>query len=239
MDAVILNQQLQALYEPYLASLYNQDWPAGVSAPLLIHVFEKYTQMPTKVLFVGQETHGWSHMNQHHTVEVLQQMYISFSLGKHADYRDGKKPHYLRSPFWNFCRSCFHRLNSNDGVTRKTNGFLWTNISKFDSNSTTPHSDLQQRNKAGFDLLKREIAVIQPDVVVFLIGTKYDGWLSDLFELNPEPILEGGLLKKLYNSTGLLPPLTFQTQHPRTLCMQKAYHTVLDKLVEIATSRSV
>jgi len=204
-----------------------------------MHVFEEYTHMATKILFVGQETHGWGHMNQRPTVEVLQHMYTSFSLGKHSDCEDGKKPRYLRSHFWNFCRSCFHRLNSNNDITRKTNGFLWTNISKFDSNSATPPYELQLRNKAGFELLKREIAIIQPDVIVFLIGTKYDDWLSHLFKFDAEPVLKGVLLKVLHASKEFSLPLAFQTQHPRTLCVQKAYHAVMIKLVEIASYKSV
>ncbi|MCK8495877.1 hypothetical protein M0L20_28685 [Spirosoma sp. RP8] len=232
MNVTALNQQLKTIYEPYLAHLYSQEWPADVSAPLLMHVFEDWARMQRKVLFVGQETHGWNYLATGPTVETLQNMYSSFDLGKHADYGDGKKPRYLRSPFWNFCRSCFHRLNSDPGVERKTSGFLWTNISKFDSNSTTPHPDLQERNRPGFELLKQELAISQPDVVVFLTGTKYDSWLDQLFMLERESILGDGLLSVLHDSTGLLPRLSFQTKHPRTLSMQKKYYVVLNKIVE-------
>ena len=237
MNVASLNRQLQTVYEPYLAHVYSQEWPADVSAPLLMHVFEQYEQMRTKVLFVDQETHGWDYLSKQLTVETLQNRYVSFNLGKHADYGDGKKPRYLRSPFWNFSRSCFHQLNLYPGVDRKTNGFLWTNISKFDCNSTTPHPDLQQRNRLGFELLRQELTIIQPNVVVFLTGTKYDPWLDQLFQLNREPILEGGLLNVLHDSTQLLPVLSFQTEHPRTLSMRKTYHAVLDKLVEVITYR--
>lgn len=238
MNIISLNQQLRVIYEPYLAHLYSQDWPADVSAPLLMHVFEDYARMPRKVLFVGQETHGWDYLAKQPTVDTLQHMYASFDLGKHADYGDSKKPRYLRSPFWNFCRSCFHRLNSDSNVERKTNGFLWTNISKFDSNSTTPHPDLQERNRLGFELLKQELAILQPDVVVFLTGTKYDVWLDELFTLERVPILDDGLLNMLHDSSGVLPQLSFQTKHPRTLSMQRSYQPVLNKLVEVSISRS-
>ena len=237
MDVATLNNQLQTIYEPYLAHLYSQEWPADVSAPLLMNIFAEYTQMPVKVLFVGQETHGWDHLSKQLTVEMLQRMYASFDLGKHADYGDGKKPRYLRSPFWNFCRSCFYQLNQDSGVEKKTNGFLWTNISKFDSSSTTPHADLQERNRFGFELFKQELSIIQPDVVVFLTGTKYDYWLDQLFTLERESELDNGLLTMLHDSTGLLPRLSFQTKHPRTLCMQKSYRPVLNKLVELSVFR--
>jgi hypothetical protein len=234
MSVALLNQQLNVIYEPYLAHLYSQLWPEGVSAPLLMQVFEEYVRIPRKVLFVGQETHGWGHVSKQPTVELLQSWYVDFALGKHADYRNGKKARYLRSPFWNFCRSCFQRLNTNE--SRQTNGFLWTNISKFDCNSTTPNADLQERNRLGFELLKQELAIVQPEVVVFLTGTKYDPWLDQLFTLKREPVLDEGLLNVLHDSTGVLPQLSFQTKHPRTLSLQKNYHTVLNKIAEVATS---
>jgi hypothetical protein len=36
------------------------------------------------------------------------------------------------------------QFRGDPSVTRNTNGFLWTNISKFDCNSTTPSDDLQE-----------------------------------------------------------------------------------------------
>ena len=140
-----------------------------------MHVFEEYESMTKKILFVGQETHGWGQMSKHLDTEVLQKQYDNFKLGKAADYNDNKPARYLRSPFWNFSRSLFYNLNKNhDSVSRKTNGFLWTNISKFDAGTTTPSSELQQQNITGFELLRSEITTVKPDVVVFLTGIKYD-----------------------------------------------------------------
>jgi hypothetical protein len=100
-------------------------------------------------------------------------------------------------------------------VERQTNGFVWTNISKFDGISTTPHLDLQERNRLGFELLKQEFAIIQSNVIIFLTGTKYDVWLAKLFTLNQEPV------NMLYDYNGLLPRMSSQTKHPLTLVMQK------------------
>jgi hypothetical protein len=237
MTAPQLNQQLQEVYQTYLDATYSQKWPEGVSAPLLINVFDAYERMERKILFVGQETHSWGRMSDHPSVQSLQTKYAAFDLGKSADYFDGKPNRYLRSPFWNFSRAFFCNLNQkNPDVTKKTNGFLWTNISKFDSNTTTPTVDLQQQNTAGFELLKQEIAIVQPDVVVFLTGRKYDYWLEKLYQ--PErtfPLDSEDLLSQLHSSNGLLPDMTFQTQHPRTLSMQKSYHSVLAKMTELAS----
>lgn len=235
MAATLLNKQLHNLYQPYLDLIYSQSWPAGVSAPLLMNVFEEYEYMALRVLVVGQETHGWGRMDEMASVQTLQTRYSQFNLGKSADYGDGKHHRYLRSPFWNFSRSLFYSLNHRDpAVSKKTNGFLWTNVSKFDSQTTTPSFALQQQNAAGFELLKQEIAIVRPDVVVFLTGTKYDHWLDHLYKHTRVPLLDDkGVLSQLESDTYLLPALTFQTQHPRTLSMQKHYHAVLAKMTEL------
>lgn len=236
MNGSNLNQQLRVAYASFLETTYRQHWPNEVSAPLLMQVFDEYERMSKKVLFVGQETHSWEHMNVHPSLDALLAKYADFKLGKSADYGvdNPRRYRYLRSPFWNFCRSFFHELNkSRDGILKQTNGFLWTNISKFDYNYTTPSQELQQQNKAGFELLKQEIAIVKPDVVVFLTGTKYDYWLDQLFSPQKTAVLEDDLLQVLYDPNQLLPPMTFQTQHPRTLCMRRMYRTVLDRMTEL------
>ncbi|WP_461067029.1 uracil-DNA glycosylase family protein [Spirosoma horti] len=235
MTATQLNQRLQEIYQTYIDLMYRYKWLKGVSAPLLMSVFEAYERMERKILFVGQETHSWGRMDEHASVEALQTKYAAFDLGKSADYGDGKPNRYLISPFWNFSRAFFYNLNKSAGdVSKKTNGFLWTNIFKFDSNTTTPTFDLQQQNAAGFELLNQEIAILQPDVVVFLTGRKYDHWLDQLYKPERESVNGTDSVWLLHSSTQLLPTLTFQTQHPRTLSMQKSYHSVLASMTELA-----
>ena len=239
MTAESLNAQLAQCYQAYTQSIYAQKWEDNVSAPLLMHVYDEYVTMARKILFVGQETHSWGQMNLKPTVEELMITYRQFNLGKSADYRDGKPLRYLRSPFWNFNRSVFHNCNrDNPSVTRNTNGFLWTNISKFDCDSTTPSYELQERNKAGFELLKSEIAILKPDIVVFLTGSKYDERINAVFNPTRKTILPDGYLYQLSTGDGSLPRLTFQTKHPRTLLgssrnkMPNRYREVLKKIVE-------
>lgn len=239
MTAETLNAQLASIYQTYNESIYAKEWEDNVSAPLLMHVYDEYVTMSRKILFVGQETHSWGQMNLKPTVSELLINYRNFNLGKSADYRDGKPLRYLRSPFWNFNRSIFHGCNSdNPSVTRNTNGFLWTNISKFDCNSTTPSADLQERNAEGFALLKAEIAILKPDIVVFLTGSKYDERINAVFNPEREAILSDGYLYRLSTSDGSLPIHTFQTKHPRTLLgssrnkLPNRYREVLEKIVE-------
>ena len=201
-----------------------------------MHVFEDYCRMEKKILYVGQETHYWENMGEHLSVEFLRNKYARFDLGKCADYKDGKPHRYLRSPFWNFSRSFFQLMNRHtDGVIRKTNGFLWTNLSKFDYHGQTPPVDLQQRNEAGFALLKDELAILQPDIVVFLTGHKYDFWIERLFGPAREPLL-GDYLYLLRDQSHELPQLAFQTHHPHTLNRGRMYYAVLDRMAQQLTT---
>jgi hypothetical protein len=241
MKAESLNAQLAEIYQTYTQSIYAKEWEDNVSAPLLMHVFDDYVTMDQKILFVGQETHSWGQMKDETSVQLLQAKYQGFNLGKSADYGDKKPFRYLRSPFWNFNRSVFHGCNfANPSVTRNTNGFLWTNISKFDCNSTTPSPTLQESNLEGFELLKAEIAILKPDVVVFLTGSKYDGRIDAVFNPMRETILPDGYLYQLSTTDGSLPVRTFQIKHPRTLLgnrranMQNRYREVVEKVMELA-----
>ena len=204
------------------------------SSPLLMHVFDEYVTMPKKIMFVGQETHGWCEtISQKYPLDYLLRAYEGFELGKRTDYGDGKIRH-LRSPFWNFSRSFFHQMNSADpSVHRSVNGFFWTNISKFDKATTTPSQELQDQNPEGFLLLKDEIAITKPDVVVFLTGEKYNVKIDEVFKTKRESLMENELMYSLKTTDGSL-PVAFQTKHPRTLCQQKVYRKVLDELVTSA-----
>lgn len=116
--------------------------------------------------------------------------------------------------------------------------FVGQETHSWDCNSTTPSGDLQNRNAEGFELLKAEIGILKPDVVVFLTGSKYDERINTVFKPERETILPDGYLYRLSTSDGSLAAHTFQTKHPRTLLgnhrakMANRYREVLGKVVE-------
>lgn len=231
MAQTAINQQLQDVYEDYLDHFYGQTWNGPISSPLLMHVFDEYTTVDQKIMFVGQETHSWGSAETKPTASTLQEGYRNFDLGKKANYGPIKGLRYLTSHFWNFSRNYYHRMNQK--AAPKTNGFLWTNISKFDSGATTPSYELQKQNERGFELLKKELDITKPDVIVFLTGSKYDGWIDKLFSPAQEPLMSNGLLYKLSSADHCLPKIAFQTKHPRTLCFEKQYRNVLDEMEKV------
>ncbi len=130
-------------------------------------IFDEYHTVKQKILIVGQETNGWMEMDfNQHSVDSLTKHYQNFGLGQNANFKgDYDKRPYLISPFWNFSRSFFSKINE---VDKREKGFLWTNISKFDVNTTTP--DKEQYHFESFELLRKEVQIVKPDIVLFLTG---------------------------------------------------------------------
>ncbi|MBO0949415.1 hypothetical protein [Fibrella forsythiae] len=246
MDTVSTNKQLQAVYESYLATLRQSVWDEKMSSPLLMHVFDEYETVSKKIMFVGQETHSWAGcMNERRELSKLLEEYESFQLGNAYKGRSGTgKPRPLNSPFWNFNRSCFAGINGlND---RRNKGFLWSNISKFDINGTTPSTSHIEAHPEGFELLIQEISITKPDIVVFYTGDKYQKYLNEKLDLEESKWRQLGdetIPLKTSNCTiGNHQCRLFRTEHPRTFCQGKnyrgkgMYRKVLDKLIEEAST---
>ncbi|RYF68708.1 MAG: hypothetical protein EOO39_18930 [Cytophagaceae bacterium] len=249
MDTASINKQLQAVYESYLATLHQPGkiWDENMSSPLLMHVFDEYENVSKKIMFVGQETHSWAgFMNERRGLSELLKEYESFQMGNTYKGSNGSsKPRPLNSPFWNFNRSCFVGINGlkND---RRNKGFLWTNISKFDVNGTTPSKEHVDAHIQGFELLIQEINITQPDIVVFYTGKKYRDYLNEKLNLEESKWRQLGdevvPLKTIDCEIGNHQCRLFRTEHPRTLCQGKEYRgkgmyrIVLNKLIEEAST---
>ena len=127
------NSELQKIYTPYYNELKNRvnELPCYTSNPLLMHVFDEYDDSTVKLLIVGKETNSWAkYLKDSLLLEDIIKEYKEFELGHGYTSEKGKK-RILCSPFWNFSRSFYCRLNSENN--RKKKGFMWTNLSKFDT----------------------------------------------------------------------------------------------------------
>ena len=84
-------------------------------------------------------------------------------------------------------------------------------------------------------LLRREIAILKPDIVVFVSGPRYDGTIKSEFpdmEVSPLsrklPVMAAGVVR-----AGGLPARTVRTYHPEYLQRSRQLH-VLDDISEWA-----
>lgn len=218
-----INEQLKIVYKQYLSKLIiaSQHEPNSFSYPLLMKVFPDYKFVKKKILFVGKETYGWISTLKHTsnlTVELLMDSYEEFEFAKYY--------HGRNSPFWRFIRKIHQTING----TEFPNGILWTNFSKCDCNRTTPNYKLQRINDIGFNLIKDEIRITKPDIVLFITGWNYEHEFQRVFSgIQYETIEENYIYKCSHNQ---LTDKTFMTMHPNGLNYRSKLNSTIEKILD-------
>jgi hypothetical protein len=173
MNTEKINLQLKAEYEKYLTIIKNTDKNEianydNHSLPLLMSVSQEYLASKTRILFVGKETYGWheqlSNINSSNAEEIIDK--YGFDQMK------------WNTPFWRFVKNTCEDLNiqcdkTND-KTKSKYGFMWTNISKMDVNKKSPKFVNGKHQFYGFNLLEKEIKILDPHIVIFLTSIGYD-----------------------------------------------------------------
>jgi hypothetical protein len=226
--AQALNAQLSAEYQAALS-----EWPlianrSELSKPQLMMIPDAYLESKIKLMIVGQETAGWgSEACDPSTAEgiaTLMTGYSEWDLALHTRYR--------ATPFWQASYAMQRALNP--GAPQ--DGFLWSNVVPVSQRLTEttfgrPTPEIS-RQSASWGLLRREIEVARPRVVIFFTGPSRDDLLRMMFpqmslvRLTPE-ISE---VNNLPRST-----IAFRTYHPRYLRMRKRW-SVLDEIVDLVGS---
>jgi hypothetical protein len=184
-------------------------------------VFPDYEKVRRKILFVGKETYGWIDTMQNSeylTVDYLMESYEEFCFAKNYSSRG--------SPFWRFVNKLHENVNGPEFPT----GLLWTNFSKCDSRGTTPGHDLQRANDIGFSMIKDEIKIINPDVVVFITGWSYEYQFQRVFQGLQYATIEENYIYKCNHVD--LPNKTFMTMHPNALNFRKKFYSTLATIIE-------
>ena len=248
-SAASMNQALRALYESRRAELVGEieacigkcGWDREtVSKLFLMNVEKAYVTAPTKILFVGMETHGWKMYDSDlDTVEYLMNYYeeISYKVEKHT------------SPFWRFRRDFSKEFGISDPEFRRAT--LWTNLSKIDVAKTTPPGlDFGHLSQAFIGLLMAEIEIVKPDVVLILTTNGHYtwhvnnyGWLRDapFSEEKPAELTRTSVIPKMIDhlrAAGRLPEHTYQISHPNYLCLQPGgYSEIVKQLVELIRAK--
>lgn len=205
-----------------------------LSPPLLLSIKDGWLASKKKILIIGQETLGWAFqsgeyypwsndpiisfpdfLNVSNSVQLLQNGYEYFDFSKY-------QPENYGSPFWQTYRIMREKLENDIEWS-----ILWSNLFRFsiDRGSVIENCTADElnvvRNLNG-NILKEEIATIQPHCVVFFTGPNYDFELEKCFEdlryiqFKEYPIRE---IAQLEHSG--LPPKCFRTYHPKYLFLKK------------------
>ncbi|MPW36118.1 hypothetical protein [Vibrio sp. B1Z05] len=188
----------------------------SLNGPLLMSL-DSYYKQKTKLMIVGQETHGWL---QSSNIEEQVDAYKNFNVGEN----------YSQTPFWNITRKIERVL----GIDRCS--VAWSNLNRFDQNSGTPTENDVIASILEFDgLVKNEIEIIKPDVLVFFTNHKNDDRLVNLYkDAKFEEIL--GLPDKHFKRVihPELPKITIRAPHPKTIRIQKWEDAFIDHITNVS-----
>lgn len=223
-----MNATVSSKRNETLTDLYCRNWPAlrkiilrfqGLSNPYLVSVHPDYEQADIRIVIVGKETNGWGRpdkiadVDTREAVEELMNCYSDFKLG--IDY-SGKQS------FWTPVHELYRRFNPSG----PTFGFVALNASKMDQNQSQPSGEVRDAIiETG--LLRDEIRILEPDVVVFFTGPYYESWLDGWF---PGLKRTGDMWLSRLEAAGL-PKHCFRTYHPQYLNRKSQRGAVFDRIV--------
>jgi len=221
-----INEKLKKLYNEKIVGIekkledvhYEDHWLDG---PQLMYCREEnYNNSNLKILFVGQESNSWKGDIIENTEDLMNQ-YKNFNFSNN-------------SPFHNYIHWINGIINPNCN-----HNFLFTNVTKFCLfNEATgdgyPLDNITfEKTIEHFNVLKGEIEITKPDIVIFFSGPNYDEKIKFQFdeELTFKPVFHDIAEKKLAKVSGsILPKHTYRTYHPKYLQINKQ-GCILERLI--------
>jgi hypothetical protein len=161
-----INKELERIYQDGKNTLVNLP-SLKATNPLLLNICEECFDMKKVVLF-GQETNDW-HGAYNHLKEPFEEMksYQNFWFDKKSKYsKSGMLMHTFSKIQKEFSQLCF----------------VWNNIIKIGKVGIgTPSQDILQWQNAWFEITKKEIELIDPQLMIFFTGYKYDLFIKKTF----------------------------------------------------------
>lgn len=197
------------------------------SPPLLLLPHERWKAARVKVPIVGQETRRWLYdPNQVGQPGNAINNFRDFLQAKdgvgamwnlYSWYALGRAHPTLNSPFWRGFRGFDSAVND------ARDAALWTNVFKVNVNGSVMKNcraaEVAALQKLQFGLLREEIEILKPEVVVFFSGHRYDSTLRiefpdmEILPFSPRmPASAVGIIR----AAGL-PERTIRTYHPEYL----------------------
>lgn len=216
-----MNNKLRVLYNTYWNS-YVEYFINKVDAafPYLIYVPEQYEKSSIKVMFCGQETQSWNSEEYKDpykaSVDSVMHRYNVFV------NNDG-----YNSPYWNFQRRIKNR-NKNVGFVRNN----IVKIGKLDEPGCDDYIDNLARQY--FPVFKKELEILQPDLIIFLTGPKYDWRIKNTlgnFSLKSLGDTDECFDELVYDDPTI--PMSIRINHPRWLQQHSKYWSMIENIDKI------
>jgi len=201
------------------------------SAPLLVYPHERWKTSKVRLLVIGQETHKWEYEpdvtgGPGSTIRCFKDFStaaegVASMLHLYRWYGLGRRHPKLNSPFWRGFRVLDKALNF------ETDSALWTNLFKVNVSGSVMGNcnriEIEKLQRAQQGLLRHEIAVLKPNLIVFFTGPRYDRAIRQEFSdvefcpFDPDPNTSIPLKRLALVRGSGLPPKTIRTYHPEYL----------------------
>ena len=143
----------------------------SLSIPCFLKAQVEYVESPLKIMFVGQETHGWlTPLNQ-----KIDSLRVQEVMDEYPLERDNLYAAY-NSPYWTAIRQIVVRI----GLANAPRSFLTSNVFPCDLDRHQAPIGLHSTFRE-WGVLKQEVAILRPDWIIFFCGPHYCGNLETYF----------------------------------------------------------
>lgn len=213
-----MNKQLQQLYSSKWDSLssalkqINEDDNLDVKPtnPLLLFVDneEEFKGADIRVMIYGQETNGWLEGFNSDMKPILD-CYNNF-------YNGGQCWSY-GGHFWNGVSKFWTMLEAK--YPNKKIRYIWNNIVKIGKSDEKgfPPDYIYEIERKHFSIIKEELQILKPNVVLFLTGPNYDSVIADNFGQLKHSALSPFSERWLSKIELIDAEFAFRTYHPNFL----------------------
>jgi len=204
-------------------ALFDDKHLSDLSSPLLISISDTYLAAPVRIMFIGKETNGWrGKLGTYYTAEdALRKLMECYQK-------------QMEKPKWPGRFFPMLRLAARELAGSQVDAIAWTNLMRMDwehgkgfSRNSKEYSEML--TKISQEMLRREVELLKPHVIIFACGASYDRVIKATFPIrtNSAPIVKRALWQ--FNVGDIL---CFRAQHPQasrkknsTLKPVAAYYT--------------
>ena len=229
-----INQKLEELYDSKWENFSNalikivedKNYIIKPTNPLLLkhRDCDSYENAEIRIMIIGQETNGWGGTFED-DIDDITNIYTDFYSGYKFENHTG----FFKNHFNNFLRLLKEKY------PEKATSCFWNNVikvGKHNEKNAPPDYILEIEHKY-FSVLKEEIDIIKPNVILFFSGNGYDKYILHHFpELIKEDVI-GFKPQDLQSFKIENVNFAFRIDHPTNLHYQgkENYNVVYNKII--------